>query len=230
MNDDQENRRGRAGATAGVLAKYQAKIAGVAMLVAQAAELNDSIALIDDISQGQSSATKGVTLNKALVLDSMIRKALQVAGQLEAYASITKDAELKAKVSISETTFTRRRDEVRDELAQEIHDLAAARINELTDYGTLSTTLDALQTRIDLYTTAVESPRLAQAHVSTLTALLEKEIRRADMIQRDRLDPLMEQFSDTDEMLYTEYQNARKKIDAKGGAKSARNPPPAPTP
>lgn len=219
MNKDQENRRGRAGAVSAALTKHQAAIAGVPALVAQQGELNDSIALIDDLSQAQQSPTGGVTINKESVRDLMIKKALQVAGQLKAWASVTGNATVMAKADISRSSFMDVRDDLRDEIAQEIHDQANTNLAALADYGTTSAALAALQTRIDTYTLAVPSTRAARAGRKTLTDLLEQELRRADMIQRDRLDPLMEQVSETDATAYSDYKNARILVDT-GGSKA----------
>ncbi|MBA2436089.1 MAG: hypothetical protein H0V54_13585 [Chthoniobacterales bacterium] len=54
-------------------------------------------------------------------------------------------------------------------------------------------------------------------------------LRRADMIQRERLDGLMEQFSDNNVTLYKDYKNARKLIDRAGGG-SSTPPSTPPTP
>ncbi len=59
-----------------------------------------------------------------------------------------------------------------------MHDLAQANLAALADYGTTAATLSALQTRIDVYTLAVPSTRSARTNVSTMTQLLEQELRR----------------------------------------------------
>jgi hypothetical protein len=105
MNGDQENRRGRAGAVSKTLHDNNAAIAAVPLLVAQRDELDDSIAIVDQLAQAQESPTSGIALDKAVVRESMIRKALQVAGQLKAFASINKDEILLAKVRISRNTI-----------------------------------------------------------------------------------------------------------------------------
>ncbi len=228
MDDDQENRRSRAGAVSLVLNNNSAAIAGVPLLVAQVAELDDSIALVDNLAQGQMSETSGVTLNKEQVRETMIRKTLQVAGQLKAWASINKNEELLAKVKISHSSFMDKRDDLRANLAQEIHDLANTNLAALADAGTTAATLSALQTRVDTYKLASPSTREAIVHVSTLTKLLETELRRADTIQRERLDGLMEQFSDTEPNFYNTYHAARYIIDR--GHRPPGAPPPPATP
>ena len=230
MNNDQENRRGRAGSVSAVLKKYQAAIATVPALVAQQGELDDSIALVDDISQAQQSDTGGVTVNKENVQKLMIKKAVQVAGQMKAWANVTGNAEIEVKADLSPNSFMKKRDDLRDEVAQEVHDLANTHLAALAAYGTTAATLSALQTRIDTYTLAVPSPRAARSGRKTLTELLEQEMRRADMIQRERLDPLMEQISETDATAYADFKNARILVDASGGGQKAATPPAPPKP
>ena len=48
------------------------------------------------------------------------------------------------------------------------------------------------------------------------------------MIQKERIDGLMEQFSDSNPTFYTEYKSARKLVDNKSGGKDEA--PPAPPP
>ncbi|MBA2436545.1 MAG: hypothetical protein H0V54_15940, partial [Chthoniobacterales bacterium] len=153
-----------------------------------------------------------MTLDKETVLELMIVKALQVAGQLKANASVSGDNTLRVKATISRNTFMQKRDDLRDDVAAEMHDLANTNLAALVPYGTTAATLSALSTRIGLYVLAVPSTRTARGHITTLTDALEAELRRADMIQRERLDGLMEQFSDTNVTLYNDYKNARKLI------------------
>ena len=61
----------------------------------------------------------------------------------------------------------------------------------------------------------------ARSHITTLMDALETELRRANMVQRERIDGLMEQFSDTNVTLYNHYKNARKLIDLGGGVVGA---------
>jgi hypothetical protein len=114
-------------------------------------------------------------------------------------------------------------------------DLATPLLAPLAAGGTTAATLSALHTRIETYKLASPGPTTGKAHVSSLTTLLEDELRRGDMIQRDRLDGLMEQFSDTNETLFNDYKNARKKNNNKGGSKktatkSASSPTPPANP
>lgn len=55
-------------------------------------------------------------------------------------------------------TFTRSRDDERDDIAQGIHDQANAVIALLAPYGITAATLTALQTRIDALSVGVRKP------------------------------------------------------------------------
>ena len=141
---------------------------------------------------------------------------------------MTGNQTLLRKANVVPSDFTNKRDELRDELAQEIHDLANANLAALADYGTTAATLSALATRISAFTLASPSTRTAQTQVSTATDLLADEIKRAEVIQKERLDGLMEQFSDTNPTFYGEYKSARILVNAKGGGKAEE--PAKPTP
>ncbi len=127
------------------------------------------MAMVDTISQAQQSPTEGIKIDKEKVLDLMIVKALQVAGQLKAYASVINDNTLKVKATISRNTFMKKRDDLRDDVAADIHDLANTHLAALADYGTTAATLSALFTRIGIYVLAVPSTRTSRGHITTLT-------------------------------------------------------------
>ena len=85
------------------------------------------------------------------------------------------------------------------------------------------------QTRIDAYISAIGSPRVARAKISTATEMLDSEFARADMILNDRIDGLMEQFKNSGTSFYADYKNARRIVDT-GGPSASPTPPPPPTP
>lgn len=156
----------------------------------------------------------------------MVDMALRVAGALKAYASSKDNNTLREKVDVNPTTFTRARDDIRDDIAQQMHDLANDNIAALGPFGITAATLTALQTRIDAYRQAIGSPKVARAKRSTSTSLLEAEFTRADMLFADRIDGLVEQFKNSGTTFYSDYKNARR-IDDTG---SQSTQPPTPTP
>lgn len=180
--------------TSTVLDDNAAEFAAVAALVTEVGNLDGSLDLIDQLVIKQQTKTTGITINKATVLEQMIEKALKVAGALKAFASSTGDNELFAKADITRNSFMTVRDQLRDDIAQEMHDLSDANLAALAPFGVTAATLTALQTRIDAYDEIVVGPQSAKAKKTTVTAMLGAEIDRSMMLLNDRVDPLMMQF------------------------------------
>ena len=228
MNDVQENKLSMYRTVKTVLTTHEAEFAGIPALVAQRQAFSDSIQLIDQLAQNQGTETSGITVDKANLQQQMIDTTLRVAGAVKALASVQNDATVEAQADLNKSSFTRVRDELRDEVAQAIHNLAQSKLALLADYGITAATLSGLQTRIDAYRLAVANPQTAKAQRHTYTTLLADEFRRADSILQDRLDGLVEQFKESGTTFYADYQNARRIVHT--GSTAAPAAPPAPTP
>jgi hypothetical protein len=126
------------------------------------------------------------------------------------------------------STFTRARDDQRDDITQQIHDLANTNIAALGPFGITAATLSALQTRIGAYIAVIGSPRVARVKISTATEMLDTEFARADMILNDRIDGLMEQFKNSGTSFYADYKNARRIVDTGSQPNPPAPPPPGP--
>jgi hypothetical protein len=179
-----------------VLDNNASEYAGVAALVTQVGNFQASVDLIGQLAQAQTSSTTGITLDKAMLQGQMVEMALRVAGGVKAFASDANNNTLRDKVDINKTTFTRARDDLRDDIAQEIHDLANTNVASLGPFGITAATLSALQTRIDAYRGAIGAPKTARAQKSTATSLLDAEFTRADMLLEDRIDGLVERLQE----------------------------------
>jgi hypothetical protein len=228
MTDPQENKLGMFRAVITVLDDNAPEYAAVTALVTQVANLHSSVDLIGQLVQIQGAPTTGVTVDKASLQTQMVDMALRVAGGLKAFASDTNNADLLHQADINKSTFTRARDDQRDDIAQRIHDLANTNIAALAPVGITAATLTALQTRIGAYIAVIGSPRVARAKISTATEMLDAEFARADMILTDRIDGLMEQFKDSGTSFYADYKNARRIVDT--GSQGAPPAPPPPGP
>ena len=190
--------------------------------------VHSSVDLIGQLVQIQGAPTTGVTVDKATLQNQMVDMALRVAGGLKAYASDSNNAELLHKADVNKSTFTRARDDQRDDIAQQIHDLANTNIAALGPYGIVAATLSALQARISAYVAVIGAPRVARTKISTATEMLDTEFARTDMILNDRTDGLMEQFKDSGTTFYSDYKNARRIVDTGSQGEPPAPPPPAP--
>ncbi|MBA3960301.1 MAG: hypothetical protein H0X40_00155 [Chthoniobacterales bacterium] len=178
------------------------------------------------MAQAQSAVTTGITVDKKNFQAQMVSYAMRVAGAVKAYASAEGNSTLQHKADLSDTTFTRARDDERDDIAQGVHDDANGVLAQLADYGVTAPTLTALQTRIDAYRLAIASPKMARGERSMHTELLRQEFARADMIVKDRIDGLIRQLEETNPQFVMSYQNARKITDT--GSQSSGTPTPTP--
>jgi len=213
MNDQQENRLGSYRTTGQVLTDNAASFAATPAIIVQHGKLLDSIALIDSLAMLQTTDTTGITGAKKELQRQMIDMAMLVAGAAKAYASESENQDLKARVHLTESMFRGLRDDQRDDLAQGIHDAANDNLAALADYGIIAATLTALQTRIDAYRLAIPSPSVARSNRRSKTELLDVELKRANMICKERLDGLMEQFKTLNPDFYNAYHAARDIID-----------------
>jgi len=230
MTDPQENKLSMYRAVITVLDNNAAEYAGVTALVTQVGNLHSSVDLIGQLAQTQTANITGVTLDKAMLQGQMVDMALRVAGALKAFASTGNNATLLQQADINKSTFTRARDDLRDDIAQQIHALANTNIAALAPFGITAATLSALQTRIDAYIAAIGSPRVARVKIKTATELLETEFARTDMILNDRIDGLIEQFKDSGTNFYADYKNARRIVNTGGPSAPPPTPPTPPPP
>jgi len=228
MTDPQENKLSMYRAVLQVLDANAAEYAGVTAMGTQVTNLHNSVDLIGQLAQTQTADTSGITLDKAMLQDQMVDMALRVAGALKAFASDTTNAPLRQQADINKTTFTRARDDMRDDIAQQIHDLGNTNVASLAPFGVTAATLSALQTRIDAYRAAIGSPRTARVQKSTATDMLGTEFDRADMILGDRIDGLIEQFKSSGTTFFSDYKNARKIVNTGDHSPPPPIPPPNP--
>lgn len=229
MTDPQENKLTMYRAVLQALDANAAEYAGVAAFGTQVTNFRNSVNLIGELAQTQTADTTGITLDKKMLQDQMVDMALRVAGAVKAWASENNNAALRNQADINKSTFTKARDDMRDDIAQQMHDLGNANVAQLANYGVTAATLTGLQTRIDAYRAAIGSPRTARAQKSTATDMLATEFDRADMILQDRIDGLIEQFKSSGTTFYADYKNARRIVNT-GNHSPVPDPAPAPTP
>jgi signal transduction histidine kinase len=157
MTNEQENKLGMYRAVGTVLTNHAAEYASVAALGTQATNLQNSISLIGELIRAQTKDATGVTVDKAILQTQMVDMTFRVAGALKAYGSDTNNNALQNQADLNKSTFTRARDDERDDISQRIHDVASENVAALAPYGITAATLSALQTRIDAYVAAIDS-------------------------------------------------------------------------
>jgi len=225
MNNEQENRLGSYRTTAQVRADNAAIFRSVPALATQHSNLRDSINLADGLAVLQGTNTTGITEAKKEFLRQMKLYAFRVGGALKSYASDTNNLPLKARAHVVDSYFTKARDDERDDIAQALYDAAQENIAALAPSGVTEATMTAFQTRIDAYRLSIAGPSVARSNKKSQTELLDTELKRANMICKERLDGLMEQFRESNPDFYAAYHAARNIIDAGHRKKTPATPP-----
>lgn len=126
-------------------------------------EFKTVVAKINLAKQSSAAVTIGLATDKKGSKNALSRTASVIAGQIFAFAAKNKNNLLKEAVDFSATDLRRLKDEELVPRCQEIHDLGAANLAALGDYGVTNTALTGLQTEIEAYAESVPKPRSAQA-------------------------------------------------------------------
>ncbi|PCH92464.1 MAG: hypothetical protein COB85_08110, partial [Bacteroidetes bacterium] len=99
-----------------------------------------------------------------------------------------------------------------------IHDEANTVVANLGDYGIAAAELTDLQGKIDDYEAIVASPRNAITDRSTATAELENLFNKGDDVLNNKLDKLLNQFTQSNPEFTTQYASSRKILDMGGSS------------
>ncbi|HEX8249697.1 MAG TPA: carboxypeptidase-like regulatory domain-containing protein [Pyrinomonadaceae bacterium] len=177
-------------------------------------EFKDKISTIKEVAQQKDMATTGIAADKKVRKQNLSRIASAVAGAIYAYAAVTGNNTLKQEVKFKNSDLLRTKDALLAPRCQNIHDLGAANVAALADYGINAAKLTELQTAINDFADAAPKPRAAKTTHSTIVASLTQLFDEADAILTERMDPLIGLFAATNPDFVATYQSARIIVDA----------------
>lgn len=177
-------------------------------------EFKDKIITIKEVAQQKDMAITGAAAAKKARKQDLSRIASAVAGAIYAYAAATANDTLKPEVKFTRNDLLRTKDALLAPRCQNIHDLGAANVAALADYGITAAKLTELQTAIDAFAEAAPKPRAAISTRAAKTATLPQLFNAADAILIDRMDTFIGLFAETNPDFVATYQSARKIIDA----------------
>jgi len=196
-----------------------------ARAVARFNDAKDGIDRTNTLLQGDDS---GSTEAKSKKRETMAKLATVVAGGLLAYASESKNVELKREANISKDDIMKAKETDADDLALLIWQLGAKHFAALGDYGITQDDLNALKASIENFTEKIGAPRLGQNARKQIGEQQREFFDIADEVLNDTLDNLIHKFEDTHKEFYNAYQSARD-IIRQGGSKipqGAKQPKP----
>lgn len=209
MNKQNEDKLSMFYALLQVLAKHVAVWTGLVPFKNAHDELEANVASIEDATQKQETSLKGVALDKRFKKEGMVKKTVEIAQAMFAYAEDKGDVVLRDQVDYSRSDLMQTRDAVIAQTCQNIHDLANPIIAALAAYGVVATDLTAQQNTIDAYSATVGSPRAALTVRKGATAEIEALVKDSMKILNNRMDKMMPEFEVSTPDFFQEYFDAR---------------------
>lgn len=172
-----------------------------------------NIAAIESLAQQNDARLTGIAEDKNALKQALARQAAEIAGVVFAYASANADHALKQEANFSYSALLKTRDGEIAARCRSIHDLAAARLEALKDYGIRAPNLTRLQTAIDAYAAHSPKPRTAASQRKTALANLTELFKETDQILRDQMDKLIATFNPAHPDFVKTYESNRIIID-----------------
>jgi hypothetical protein len=178
------------------------------------AEFDRCIADIQQTLRRQSALLTGVSLDKSGLQKAMGEKAYTVAQAVVAFANVQRDTELAARLDRSFTDYTRGRDTVQKELAEQVLENARPLQAQLEAYGVTEAQLNELEAVVNAFADKIGAPRAAITGRREATQTLSGCFTNTDDLLNNRLDKVFEQLRAT--QFYKNYKAARRLVNNRG--------------
>jgi len=177
-------------------------------------EFTDLVEGIEELAKSQASPTTGITQDKRNLRRATGKAAVAIAGPVAAFAAKTNSRELLANVDFRLSALLNGRDKTSLDRCQGIQVVTAAVVKQLGDYNITAADAKDLQDKIDAYDAILTRPREARASGKTVTQQLSDAFDEVDLLLDERLDKLVERFRVDNSGFVSDYENARRIVDA----------------
>jgi hypothetical protein len=214
MNAKQENKLSMYLAVQKVCRQFEQdwrRITAVAPLVA---ELDRCIADTQQTMRRQEARLTGVALDKNDIRQKMGLRAHTLAEVVAAYAAAQRNTELVSRLGRSLTEYTRGRDTLLKERAEQVLETSRPILPELGEYGVTETQWTELETFVKTFAERLAAPRAAITGRRAATQTLDACFAATDELLRMRLDKVLTQLRDTP--FYLNYRAARRLVNNRG--------------
>jgi hypothetical protein len=192
--------------------------AGLPAFMRGQSALEGSLNVLSALTQAQGSPITGIAMDKNRLKQSLISRALVVAGAAGAYAHEASNHTQAALFQTTESSLRNMRDSLLDDTAQNLHDraaeLVAADPAKAAEYNLTPMSLTALQSAITAYGSTLGTPRAAIATRVATTEAIAAEIDRAIDNLKKVIDRLIVQFDSTHPAFTAAYAAARKIVNS----------------
>ena len=209
MTKNEENKFSSYRVVISVLDENQSIISRLPALCSALTKLKSYYSDLSERDIDYTTSTSGKTNAKNLIKDELIDKLAPLTDTLFSFASHNNNEQLKAKCHVSRTKLKSMRASDLLSKSKIIHDLANANITELAEYGVTAARLTDLLNKTSEYNDALNIKDTGFTNKSAARLTLSQLFDSTDKILKDEIDPLIENFRETDKIFYDKYQAAR---------------------
>ncbi len=213
MNDLLENKMSRATALQAHMRKNESKWNGNATIVAAVNELDGYVQKVQDLDAELLKSKSGITSQKSMNKEELIKDTLKVQAGVLAYASSVSNIILLKSVSFPKSRFEHTRDTVVYDMCKVIYDTAEPIKAELVIFMVVQADLDKLSVSLLKYEQSMQSPRGATSETKTLNANLKAEVNKIDLLIRNKMNYLMLPYRAVEPDFYNTYKTVTMIID-----------------
>ncbi len=229
MNQKNQNTVNMLQAVLGILLLNPTVTESIRVLAGYITKLQSLIGLILTKAGEASNAREGKTDVKKDHRAGLIALTVSVAGGIKAFATDTKNLEMKAKVKLTKSSLRNLSDLDLSTKAGLILSLANEWKGSLPDYGVADQDIQSLGEKKNLFDGAKSDVKTGISTGSGARKSHEDLIKEARTLLTDNIDGVVETLKEKQPEFYTSYQSARVIWDM-GGSKAKTEPPKPPTP
>ena len=180
-------------------------------------KLNDILATI----QAASVDTTGYTEDKAQKRQDLEQLALKITRALTAYAGVSKNLSLRAKINYNKSDLSKMRDNDLFAHTKVIEDYANQYATDILSYGISTNDIVDLGTKVKDFFEVIQTPKTKIEVRSSYLQQLETQMQEQDMYLKDIIDPLMGVLEYDAPLLFSQYKKGRS-IDQTGAQSSSK--------
>ncbi len=180
------------------------------------AALDAAILQIQTNSEQHQYSSKGVTVNKKQLRESLITLTADASSKMQAYASYVNDTVLLAETKFTKSYLKEASDLLLKDISKGLYERIDENITKLTTYGLTVDSQTTYQTAIDGYDEAIPQPRQSQLEKKENTLLVDQGYVMGDKTI-DNIDLGVEILRLSEPVFYAGYKNARKIVEQGSG-------------
>lgn len=196
-----------------VLAKFKQYWSGKKGFVVAHDKFKGEVDAIQKITSASEVKTEKITSEKNKAVENYIVDLFNAVSIVSVFATNTGNAVLKSKTDYTENELVDMRPAELLTVSEEILSIMKTYPDELSDLGLEISDVETIENFVDNFESLTSSTRTTITARKTAGGQLRPQFARATFELKEKLDKLMEQFRKTNPTFYTEYWNAREKVD-----------------